>query len=172
MITIHDLLENEGYKKFFCTVPHLEQQHGSTPWRLAIQKDPHGTWMSKDYATYQEAFLKLKKHLTRINDAAIICKAIPFEPPSKTVRIKGKYIERRGKKIPVTKRVPWSMPLPAGEDSPHHWCTYCRRPTVFKTFEVHPILTRKRLNGIPIDPYVERCTICGASARLVNIKKH
>lgn len=170
MLTIHDLLGDERYKKYLCQVPPNPPNSSSTPWRLAIQKDAHGPWMSKDYETYREAFLKLKKHLARINDAAIISKSIPFDPPNKVVRIRGKYLERGGKKIPITRSVPWSPMIPPGEDEIHHWCPYCRRPTVFRQFIVHPILTRKKLGGIPIDPEVDRCTICGASSRLVNLR--
>lgn len=171
MLTIHDLLEDERYKKFFCQVPKLPAGVSSTPWRLAVQKDAHGPWMSKDYEEYKDAFLKLKTHLTRINDAAIISKATPFDPPNRIVRVKGQFFERRGQKIPITRMVPWKPAMPLGEDDIHHWCPYCRRPTVFRTFIVHPILTRRRLNGMPIDPDVERCSICGSSSRLVDLRK-
>lgn len=170
MLTIHDLLGDERYKKFFCRVPTLPEGHSELPWRLAVQMKPHGPWAVKDYATYQEAFKKLKANLSRVNDAAIISKASPFTPPTKVVRIKGKFIERRGKKIPVTRAIPWAPVIPPDEFEVHTWCPYCRRPTVFKRFIVHPVLTRRRLNGIPIDPDIERCSICGASARLVNIR--
>jgi len=172
VLTIHDLLKDQRYRKFFCKVPPLPDNGSELPWRLAIQFKPHGPWATKDYATYSQAFKKLKNNLSRINDAAIISKAIPFEPPNRVVRIKGKFIVRGGKKIPVTKLIPWAPTIPADEFDVHHWCPYCRRPTVFKRFLVHPILTRRRLNGIPIDPEVERCSICGASSRLVDLKKH
>jgi RNase P subunit RPR2 len=45
------------------------------------------------------------------------------------------------------------------EDEEHHWCKYCRRPTVFKYYTSH-----KRLGTV--DPWVRRCCICGASERI------
>lgn len=173
MITIHELLRDKTYREYFCKVPKLPEHmtHGhNQPWRLAVQKEAHGPWGTKEFQSYPDAFKLLKKNLSRINDAAIISKGVPLDPPRKTVRIKGKFLERGGKKIPVTKRVDWTFPLGVGEDQLHTWCPYCRRPTVFARFTYHPVLNSRRMGGLLIDPDLMRCSICGASERIVNIR--
>lgn len=173
MLTIHDLLEDSRYKEFFCKVPKLPDHltESRLPWRLYVQYKGDHRWRTKDFPTYQAAFKALKKLLPRAHDAAINCKAFPHQPPLREVRIKGKYFTGAdGKKQQVTKLVKWKARIPDGEYEEHHWCPYCRRPTVFQHFTRHHALSNKKTAGIPIDPTLRRCSICGTSERLVSIR--
>lgn len=185
MITIHDLLKDPKYKEFFCQIPelpeHMTWNPESKPWRLYVKLKGEGHWRAKDYHTYKEAFLKLKRILPRVNDAAITSKAKPFDPPHRVVRVKGKFqmnkqnqfvLDKQGNKKPITKLVFWKPQMSPDEFEEHHWCPYCRRPTVFKYFLTHHALTPRKLGGMGIDPSLKRCLICGSSERIVNLRGH
>lgn len=159
MLTIHELLEDRQYKEFFLKqpqMPALYRQQQMTPWRVYIQRELDGPWAKKDLPSYTEAFKLFKRYKPDIHDAAICSRAIAFAPPHRLVRIKGKYVEHRGKKVQVTKLVVWKPKLPS-EESPHNWCTYCRRPTVFRYFSRHHAFGRE----MTIAQEELRCTICG-----------
>lgn|SRR5690606_7284549 len=174
MITIHELLKDPTYRKFFCKVPKLPAHYRpeNKPWRLLVLKRGSNRWAMKRFSTYQEAFAVLKKLLPTLQDAALGCPGFDFEPPLKTVKIKGKFhTTESGKKIPVTRQMVWKPTIPMDEIEPHHWCPYCRRPTIFRLFDTHQMLTSKKLGGVMIDPTLLRCTICGVSERLVNLRR-
>ena len=175
MLTIHDLLEDSEYKEFLCTIPVLPDHMtlpGKEPWRLLVQLKDDPRWKTKRFATYPQMFKTFKRLRPRIHDAALNCPSIQFKPPSEIVTIRGAYfINKRGKKLPKTKLVVWKPTMPPGEYEEHHWCPYCRRPTVFKQFTVHHALPMRKLGGIPIDPVLDRCSICGASENIVNLRK-
>lgn len=181
MITIHDLLEDPIYKAFFCKVPplpaHTVKNPNARPWRLFVKYKGESDWRSRDFKSYKEAFIKLKSLLPRVTDASITCKSNTFDPPFRVVRVKGKFhtdkqgryiLDAEGRKKQITRMVPWKAKMPADEFEDHVWCPYCRRPTVFKYFISHHALPLKRTGGMPIDPTVMRCSLCGASSRLVN----
>ena len=183
MLSIHDLLEDPKYKEFFCKVPpmpdFIKENPDTNPWRLYVKLKKDGSWRSRDFHTYKEAFVKLKSMLPKVSDAAITCKSKGFTPPYRVVRIKNKYqtnrqggyvLDAEGNKKPITKMVFWKPRIPADEFEDHIWCPYCRRPTVFRYFISHHALPIRKLGGIPIDPTVLRCAICGASERLVNLR--
>lgn len=55
--------------------------------------------------------------------------------------------------------VAWKPRLDGMEEE-HIWCTYCRRPTVFRWFTAHHTLRNSPVAGTT-DPTDRRCTICG-----------
>lgn len=175
MLSIHDLLEDSEYKQFLCQIPSLPDHltaPGKEPWRLLVQLKGDPRWKTKRFETYPQMFKAFKRLRPRIHDAALNSPAVFFHPPQEVVEIRGKYfVNKRGKRLPVTKLVVWSPTLPPGEYEAHNWCGYCRRPTVFKAFQVHHALPQRKLGGIPIDPTLRRCSICGASENIVPLRK-
>jgi hypothetical protein len=169
MLSIHELLEDAKYKKFFLTRPPLPKvTRLSPPWRLYGQLEPHGVWRKKDYWDYADAvkaFARLRK--AGLHDASITCRPIAWEPPTRLVRVRGKFhTGSDGVQRPVTKQVYWRPSVPADEE-PHIWCPYCRRPTVFRAFANHHAFTGdyKKM----MDPGAQRCIICGI--RLEGLKE-
>lgn len=161
-----ELVKDPTYRKFLETMPKTppfsrdKKMQSSPPWVVYVQREVDGPWGKKEFWKYSEAFRFMRHWLKKgAHDATINNKRIPTPPPQKLVRIKGKYVTGSdGKRRPATKYVTWKPAL-APEDLTHHWCLYCRRPTVFKYFTKH-----KRLKEV--DPTVRRCTICGASERI------
>lgn len=167
VIPMSELIRDPDYRKFLTTTPSLpahaanKRMNASKPWVVYVQKESGGKWGKREFWTYKKAFRFFKQCLTeyKVHDLAINCKRVGFEPPFKWVRVRGKYVtDSKGKKRQAQARVYWKAKL-APEDEEHHWCKYCRRPTVFKYFSSH-----KRL-GV-VDPNIMRCCICGASARI------
>lgn len=169
-LTIHDLLEDPQYKAFFCKIPVLPESPSiKPPWRLFIQLKGDKRWRIKDFDTYPEAFNFLKKKLKAgvVHDAAIHCRRFSYPPPVVMKRIRGKYVRGSdGKERPATKRADWKPKLPDDLER-HDWCPWCRRPTVFKYYTRHHALQKI---GLPIDPSVARCNICGASTRIATYR--
>lgn len=166
-IGIIELLRDPEYKKYFMTVPKLPPHYaGSKPWRLYVLLKGQQVWKMKRFETYKEAFKAFKKLLPKIADAAINCAALTFRPPIKSVKLKGKTEVVRGKTQPVFRSLIWRPQLDADLER-HEWCSYCRRPTVFKvlssrlhTGNGHVMITDPKL----------RCTICSASEDIINLK--
>lgn len=161
-----ELIKDPTYRQFLTRNPVLpaisrdKRMNLSPPWVVYVQKEQGGKWGKKEFWTYKKAFkffrlaLKLKVH-----DVTINCKRIGFEPPFTMVRIRGKFVKGSdGKMRQQQKRVYWRYRFD-GNDEEHHWCKYCRRPTVFKYYDRH-----RRLGQV--DPTMPRCCICGASARI------
>jgi hypothetical protein len=182
MLSIHDLLEDSRYKEFFCKVPALPPHMKvpeAKPYRLFVRYKGEDRWRTRDFHTYKEAFLKLKSLMPRVADAAINSKAVPARPPHRVVKIKGKYqttkagkfvLDAAGQKKQLTRIVDWKPRMPADEFQEHFWCPYCRRPTVFNYFVSHHALSNRKLGGMPLDPTIKRCCICGASERIVVLR--
>lgn len=163
MLTIHELLEDKTYKEFFLkppAMPVVYRQQQMKPWRLYVQREADGGWAKKDFATYVETFKAFKKYRPDVHDASITSRAVAFAPPHRFVRIKGQYREvvKGGKKtkIQVVKLVVWKPKLPP-EESAHEWCTYCRRPTIFRYFSRHHAFGKE----MSITQEELRCSICG-----------
>lgn len=165
MIPMSELLKDPAYKKFLLSkpkVPRHQKTMGGTPWVVYVQKEIDGSWGKKEFPKYSDAFKFFKAWLKKgAHDLAINNRRFGFDPPLRFARIKGKYVKGTdGVTRQATKAVPWKVPARLAADQPdHHWCKYCRRPTVFKFYASH-----KRLGQC--DPSVPRCCICGASARI------
>ena len=165
-ITIRELLKDEEYKKYLLTKPTLPPHYeGTKPWKLYVKLKGQPNWRAKRYATYKEMIVAFKKLLPKIEDAALNCPALNFRPPIKNVRLKGKYDIVRNKKVPAFRSVVWRPKLDADHDQ-HHWCSYCRRPTVFKILAAR--LHTK--NGVLLSEPKMRCSICSSSEDIVNLK--
>lgn len=166
MIPMSELVKDPVYRRFLETKPitpvvsRSPKLASSPPWRVYVQREMGGSWGWKDFWKYSEAFKFMRAWLKRgAYDIAINNKRIPFDPPLRFARIKGKYITGSdGVVRQATTTVPWKPKL-TPEDGEHHWCRYCRRPTVFKFYTRH-----KRLGYV--DSTVPRCCICGSSARI------
>lgn len=161
-----ELVKDSTYKRFLQTKPPLPspvrrpRPDISPPWVVYVQRKPGGKWGKREFWKYSEAFKFLRRALkASVHDAALNCKRVGFPPPNRFVRIRGKYVVGSdGVRRQQTKSVTWKPKLDVG-DPEHHWCMYCRRPTVFKWYQRHHRL------GV-VDPNVPRCCICGASARV------
>jgi hypothetical protein len=167
LIPMSELLEDPVYRKFLLTPPDMPEHarnkefNLSPLWVVYVQRVPGGKWGKKEFWSYKKAFKFFKKCLKqyKVHDLAINNKRVGCVPPSRFVRIRGKYVTGSdGKRRQATTRVYWKVKVHP-EDEEHHWCKYCRRPTVFKYYTSH-----KRL-GV-VDPGVRRCCICGASERI------
>lgn len=166
VILMSELVEDPTYWEFLQTKPELpeisrdKRMMLTAPWVVYVQREAEGKWGKREFWKYSKALKFLERALAvGVHDAALNCRRIGFDPPSRFVRIKGKFVKGSdGKRRQATKRVYWKPRLPADE-ADHHWCKYCRRPTVFKYFSTH-----KRLGKV--DTTVPRCCICGASARI------
>lgn len=163
LVSIHDLLRDPQYRKFFTTTPALPAHYTAElrPWKLMVQKKGESIWRSKRYGTYKDAFEGMKKMFPLIDNGAINCPPLGFMPPVKYVRIRGK-LDSRGR--PDTRTLVWRPQIPA--DLPDHsWCPHCRRPSIFK----FAVMNNSRVHATTAEPAL-RCIICGVSDRLVNLR--
>lgn len=175
LITLVELLEDARFKAFFQTPPKmLKPLPGQLPWRVHVQRQAGGPWAKKEVATYAEGFRIIRHNLRAgtLHDGAIQSRSIPFGPPFRIAKVtrggKPVYHLKDGKRVlgtdgrPIQKtvKVDWKPSLDPTEDA-HDWCTYCRRPTVFRWFKSHRALRSAGLQGLA-DPGDRRCTICGA----------
>jgi hypothetical protein len=169
LITIHELLDDEKYAKYFNTVPVLPDHYyndGVTPWRLMVNmKGEHG-WRSKRFEAYDEALEALEMRMSRVANAAINCPAVNFMPPIRHARVKNR-LHPKTKKPLIVSRV-W-VPQLSGEMPQHHWCGYCRRPTIFG----HKAMPAKMMGEFRVPPssVAYRCTLCGSNADLMDIRR-
>lgn len=167
LITIKELLRDKQYREYFLKPPTLPEHYtpDKLPWKLLILKKGETKWRSKRFGTYKEAFDALKTLLPTIENAAINCPALGFMPPMQTFRVRGK-IDPKTKKPKLVTKV-WKPRL-TSDMGDHHWCPYCRRPSIFR----YATLARASSGGriIPPGEPVLRCIICGASERVVDIR--
>lgn len=175
LITLPELLKDPKYREFFKTKPKMVKPlPGQMPWRVMIQRQAGGPWAKKETATYADAFRLIANNLRdgRLHDGAIISRGIAFGPPQRIAKVtsggrpvwftrNGKTVlDSDGKRIQKTVVVLWKPKLEP-TDEPHSWCTYCRRPTVFRWFTSHHALRAAGLQEL-VDPTDRRCTICAA----------
>ena len=172
MITIHELLEDKVYTKFFLQKPVIPGHvRRATPrWRVYVQRETDGPWGKKDLNTYTEAFKFFKSRLRRCHDAAIHCRGFSFDPPSRIVKLtRGGLpvmgVTPDGVEYQKTKLIVWKPKL-YSEDMPHTWCVYCRRPVELRWFTKHHNFGKKEF-----DASLKRCPICGTSERLLSGRK-
>lgn len=170
MIPMSELIKDPAYREFLTTQPSVpaiaaqKRKGRSKPWVVYVQRERGGPWGKREFWKYTKAFAFFRLALKAgVHDCTINNRRVGFKPPQKWVRVKGKYVVGSdGKRRQVTKPVPWKPRAELLEGQPeHHWCKYCRRPTVFRYFRKH-----KALEGVDIDSTVPRCCICGASARI------
>ena len=98
LIPMSELVKDPVYRRYLQTKPDLppvarSKLNQSPPWVVYIQKDAHGKWGKREFWKYSEAFKFMSRALKLgVADAALNCKRIGFEPPSRFVRIKGKFV--------------------------------------------------------------------------------
>lgn len=171
MITLPELLKDPKYREFFMTVPKdWAPKPGHKPWRLYVQREADGPWAKKDYASYAEAYRRLAVELKsgRLHDGAIQSRGVAYAPPTRIAKVtkNGKPVYQvgsNGNRVQKTVITRWKPKLDPADEA-HTWCTYCRRPTVFRWFRSHHAL--RGLEGI-FDPSSLRCIICGAREAFV-----
>src|ERR1044072_3485617 len=115
MITMSELLENSVYRTWLLREPDFSPWNLTPTWRLWVQKHYPGKWAYKDFEDYGEAIQELIKFAPKYHNLALPCRKMPFDPP---------LIERKGKR--------YKLKIP----DKHVWCGYCRRPTVFRRFNL------------------------------------
>ncbi|AVR56964.1 hypothetical protein PBI_TRISCUIT_92 [Microbacterium phage Triscuit] len=169
LISIHELLDDERYRKYFETAPELPEHYyngGHEPWRLMVLIKGKPRWASKRYASYDEAAERLIELLPKITNGTVNNPALNFMPPIRHARVKNR-IDPKTKKPLIISRV-W-VPQLSGEMPQHHWCGYCRRPTIF----AHKAMPAKDLGDfrLPASQIAYRCTLCGANAELMDIRR-
>lgn len=148
-VRMQALLEDPLYKQWVMRAPIGWDAKDSAfdsvrPWRVYVQRAEWGKWGVKDFKSYNKALKFLLRALELgVWDATISHKVHQFPPPRLRPKAGGRT-------------VPWEG-IPDG----HRWCTFCRRPTIFRYFTRHHALP------MSIIPYVIRCSICGASGRFV-----
>lgn len=170
MMTMKQLLEDKTYHNYMMTkpftTPHAADPSMTGQWAVYLQKIQGGPWKRKFFRKYKKAlkfFFQVQE--AGCYDSALGNRRIALKPPKKVVRIKGKYVVGNdGVKRQVTKAVTWQ----SREDfeGNHLWCTYCRRPTLFKYYSKHHALPQFDR----VDSSQRRCCICGATERLVRGK--
>lgn len=166
MITIHDLLEDKEYVKFFLTKPDPPRYKKPNAWRVYVQREVDGRWGKKDFNTYPEAFAFFKQIRRRCHDATIHSRGLSFAPPQRWVKLTrhGRPVMapgKDGKQYQAMKLVVWKPRLVEG-DQAHTWCIYCRRPVELRWYTSHHTFKGKEFNQT-----LKRCPICGASERLL-----
>lgn len=173
MLTMRDLLEDPKYREYLCQIPKtppVARDPRITPqWRVFLQRAEDSRWVKAEFRKYSDAFKFFKRKMNQMNDdahfiyrdAAINNKRLQFAPPTRLVKIKGKFVVGSdGVKRPVIKEKPWvHYHLELGTGVIHDWCPYCRRPTEWRWFFKHPAMK-------VLDPSTKRCSICGVSERL------
>lgn len=169
MITLPELLEDKRYKEYFCKVPHQGPQ--AMNWRIYVQREAQGPWARKDFAKYADAFRRIAKEMKegRLHDGTIQSRGIAYAPPERIVRVtkggKPVMVKTPNGLQPKTAIVVWKPKVPSDEEG-HIWCTYCRRPTVFRWFTSHHTLRNSPVAGT-VDPTDRRCTICGVREEFI-----
>lgn len=171
MITFHELMEDEAYKKYFLTVPKLPPhiRPRDLPWKLMVLKQGETQWRVKRFGTYTEAFNSLKKIRGQYADLVINCPGYDWQPPIRLVKVRTVV---KGKPTIALRAKVWKPQLDA-DMAQHYWCPYCRRPTKFGYFSTHQAMTRQRVGNIigpGVDPTMMRCFICGASEALIDLR--
>lgn len=168
MITMSELLEDKVFREFMLTAPKTPKvaRHESLApmWWVYVQKTADSRWRRKGFKKYKKAYKFMKLALeSGYHDASITNRRIDFDPPKRWVRIKNKFVVGSdGVRRQAKKQVDWRPKLPPDETE-HHWCRFCRRPTVFKHYSKHHALPSFG-NSLSWD--VRRCCICGGSERI------
>ena len=147
-VTFPRLMEDKAFRRFTFTDPH---DPDGTNWRIYAQRKEGGPWARRDFKSWKKAAKFLRAHWSEWHDCALISRNWSSDAPTETVK--------RGKR---TVRV-WTKWLRLRG---HHWCRYCRRPTVFREFSKHHFNP-----GGFVMPNIRRCTICGVGERASNIQQ-
>jgi hypothetical protein len=170
MILMSELLKDSFYRAFIEKTPEQPElakdkaRMKSPPWVVYIQREADGKWGRREFWRYQKALKFMIAWLDKgAHDAALNNRRVSFYPPSRLVRIKGKFVVGSdGKQRQATKLVVWKPKVELlTDEADHFWCSYCRRPTIFRYYKRH-----KALGGMELDQSTARCCICGASSRI------
>lgn len=144
-IRLVDILKRDPvYRKWFAKNPYLppHQKHDS-PWWLYLQEREDGPWKRAKVETYAKAYKYISSRLSEYHDFSITSRRKCFLPPQ--------YRPEEDRRFLVY----WH-----NYPQSHNWCPYCRRPTLFRTFERHHAdVIRKTFANITIT--TPRCSICG-----------
>lgn len=143
-ITLRQLLRDPQYRAWFQKVPTITTVSSAKPWRVLGQREQGGKWGRADMDRYVQAYSAVKLRLPEYYDLTIHSKLQAFKPPVVELGKRRSY-----------------MPCPDG----HHWCVYCRRPTVFAYFSRHHAMP-----GMELASYELRCSIC--AARLSGMRRY
>lgn len=180
MITLNELLDDKRFRAFFSTAPKMTKPlPGQKPWRVLIQKKQGGPWAKKEVETYADGFRIIRQNIRAgaLYDGTIQSRGIAFGPPIRVAKVtkgghpvwhtrNGKAIlGPDGQRIQKTVAVEWKPKLDPADET-HTWCTFCRRPTVFRWFRSHHALRAANLQEL-VDPSDRRCTLCGARESFV-----
>src|SRR3954471_12973466 len=118
--TIHELLDEPVYRKMMLTPPRLpDALSWGEPWLLWAQRED-GIWGRRAFATYADTWNAAKpliKNREKYSDVAIVSKRVFFSPPP---------------------TASWSFSL--------DWCSRCRRPSSFRTWDPAAHHALKKLN--------------------------
>lgn len=169
MISLPELLEDKQYRAFFSTVP--KQGPNAMNWRIFVQRKVDGPWAKKDFDRYADAFRRIAKELKegRLHDGTIQSRGVAYAPPERIVKLtrggRPVMVKTPSGMVQKTAIVTWRPKLP-GEEEEHAWCTYCRRPVVFRWFAAHHSLRNSPVTGC-VDPTDRRCTICGGREEFI-----
>lgn len=131
---IRTLMQDPIYAKFVRTRPKLPatltHPSLSPPWVVWVWMS-NEKWRTKEFATYDEAYLLMKRQLElpNVTDLAIVCKRRMVGPPA-------------GYRWPSRK---------------YPWCARCRRPSMFLNRLHHRALRGAEVTLVD----TERCFYCG-----------
>lgn len=139
--TFRELMDDPIFRQWTTTKPKAPEYAN---WRVYAQRIEDGPWAKRDFKSWKKALKFQLKGYKRWHDCALISRNWESKPPI-VARKEGKRRVRR-----------WYQTLLRVEG--HHWCGFCRRPTVFRCFSKH-----HAFQGRPPLPYVVRCSVCGIS---------
>lgn len=159
--TIRDLLDDPVFRAYMKRVPpdHNANTYGE-PWQLWVRTD-RGTWLTKRFTTYRDAWPMFVKQLKSNPDAALTSRRVFYGPPGEWYRVKVRKPRRATPDNPATSHVVietrwrqtfhWDIGL--------EWCGRCRRPTYWQPlFPNHHALRNQP--AVTPDENI-RCVYCG-----------
>lgn len=156
-ITMRDLLRDPVFRKWMTRVPTVHSPI-ERPWRVWIQRERDNPWAMGDITSYARGYNALVRYIKEgVHDAALTCKVKEFNPPITGVK---RALDSRGRQI---KLKTYYIPGKPGQSEKHVWCTFCRRPTIFTTFQRHHTFREGRARLC--DNTERRCAICGIRLR-------
>lgn len=139
-ITMRELLDDPLYRKWM-SIPPKGFDHRPS-WTVYAQREEGGPWARATFTNFVRAHNYFAKNFRQWHDSALCCRNYQSRPP--VVRDPNNPKKRR-------------YHGPVLTIMGHRWCTYCRRPTIFKVFAKHHVFTAKKMKPM----LVPRCSICG-----------
>lgn len=150
-VTLRKQLKDPVFRKWFAIPPKEAAPSHTPPWWVYVQEEKGGPWRRAEFASWVEGYRFVAKNINKHHDMALTHKRQEYKPP--VIR------DESGKRK-------FHVPEAPG----HHWCTLCRRMTLFRYFRTHHAFVKGK-NGIQpvLNGGDRRCSICGI--RLVYIKR-